>query len=72
MKKKPCKRCSKHIPVARQRALPETELCLKCSEEVGGDFVYVFSEGRLSKPGSMKINYGGITIKKYRRDIRPL
>ncbi len=70
--KKPCKRCSKHIPVARQRAIPETELCIDCSEAVGGDFVYVFSCGRLSKAGSMKINYGGIEVSKYRRLIRPL
>lgn len=73
MKKKPCKRCSNHIPVARQRAMPETELCVKCSEAVGGEFMVVaVAEERTSKPGSMKINYGGITVKKFRRDIRGL
>ena len=33
MKKIKCKLCDKTIPVARLKALPKTELCIKCSEK---------------------------------------
>lgn len=69
---KNCIRCRNAIPPERVEALPETELCIKCSAEVGGDFVYVFTQERTSKPGSMKLNYGGVTLTRYRRHIRPL
>lgn len=35
---KNCERCGKEIPPERVEALPETHLCIGCSEEVGGDF----------------------------------
>jgi hypothetical protein len=51
--------------------MPETWLCIECSQEVGGDFVYTATQENLAKAGSMKKNYGGITIKKQRRAISP-
>lgn len=33
-----CKRCGTKIPQERLEVIPETRLCVKCSEEVGGDF----------------------------------
>lgn len=38
MKCKHCKRCREEIPKERLEVLPETNLCIKCSEEIGGDF----------------------------------
>jgi hypothetical protein len=66
-----CERCDATIPAARVAALPETWLCIACSEEVGGDFIYTATQENLAKAGSMKKNYGGITIKKQRRAIQP-
>jgi hypothetical protein len=71
-KTRPCIRCKTTIPLERIEALPETRLCVKCSEEVGSDFeVRVFSEN-LAKTGSLKKNYGGISVSKKRRKIQPL
>lgn len=67
-----CKRCGKLVPAERMEALPETELCVSCSAAVGSDFVMVVRAVRTSKPGSMKINYGGVDVEFVRRQIRPL
>ena len=66
-----CEVCNAEIPPARVRALPGTWLCIDCSEEVGGDFVYTATQENLGKAGSLKLNYGGVSIKKKRRTIRP-
>jgi len=66
-----CERCDEVIPAARVRALPGTWLCIQCSQEVGGDFVYTATQENLGKAGSLKLNYGGVTIQKKRRSIQP-
>ncbi len=68
--KRTCERCDAVIPPARVEALPGTWLCIECSEEVGGDFVYTAKQENLGKAGSMKLNYGGVTVQKKRRTIR--
>ena len=59
-----CERCSTPIPAARVKAVPGTILCLQCSEEVGGDFVYTARQENLGKAGSLKLNYGGVSMTK--------
>jgi hypothetical protein len=66
-----CERCSAVIPAARVKALPATWLCLECSEEVGGDFVLIATQENLGKAGSLKLNYGGVSVTKKRRAIKP-
>jgi len=71
-KPRPCKRCGAEIPAERMEAAPHTQLCIACSEAVGGDFKYRYTLENLGKAGSLKHNYGGINIKKERRRIEPL
>ena len=67
-----CEVCNTEIPAARVRAIPGTWLCIECSEEVGGDFVYTAKQENLGKAGSLKLNYGGIgAIKKTRKTLKP-
>ena len=66
-----CERCDAVIPAARVKAIPGTWLCIACSEEVGGDFVYTATQQNLGKAGSMKLNYGGVSISKKRRVLPP-
>jgi hypothetical protein len=66
-----CARCKAEIPAERAEALPEARLCLQCSQEVGGEFEIRFTQENLSKPGSLKKNYGGVNIQKKRRPIEP-
>ena len=66
-----CKRCDQEIPTARLRAMPDTVLCVECSEEIGGDYKVTVVAENLGKGGSLKKNYGAWSIKKTRRIIRP-
>ena len=68
--KRTCERCDAEIPPARVKALPGTWLCIQCSREVGGDFIYTAKQENLGKAGSLKLNYGGVTVSKKRRVIR--
>jgi len=65
-----CEVCDAVIPPERVKALPGTWLCIECSEEHGGDFVYTAKQENLGKAGSLKLNYGGVTVTKKRRVIR--
>ncbi|HET6880671.1 MAG TPA: TraR/DksA C4-type zinc finger protein [Pirellulales bacterium] len=71
VKRRWCARCKAEIPIERVEALPEARLCRSCSQEVGGEFDLKFTQENLSKPGSLKKNYGGISIEKKRRPIEP-
>src|SRR6202521_1075904 len=65
-----CHRCGHEIPPQRLRVLPDTRLCLDCSQEIGGDFeTYVIPENT-GKPGSLKKNYGSWKVKRKLRQDR--
>ena len=68
---RPCERCRAQIPAERIEALPDTRLCIRCSQEVGGDFEISVVTENLAKAGSLKRNYGGVSISKRRRRITP-
>lgn len=67
-----CQRCNGDIPPERLEAIPDTWLCLRCSEAVGSDFQLFATAEKTSKAGSLKKNYGSWTIDKRRREIIPL
>ncbi len=72
VKRRWCARCKSEIPSERVEFLPETRLCLPCSEAVGSDFVLSFTQESLGKTNSLKKNYGGVSVKKRRRRIDPI
>lgn len=67
-----CQRCQAEIPAERVEALPETRLCVRCSQDVGSDFVVSVTQENVGKSGSLKKNYGGVHIQKRRRRIERL
>jgi hypothetical protein len=69
---RPCARCRGEIPAERLEILPETRLCVACSKAVGGEFDITIVTENLAKVGSLKKNYGGVSIRKRRRRIEPL
>jgi hypothetical protein len=66
-----CVRCDAEIPAERVEILPDTLICVKCSEEIGGEFIMVARPENIGKAGSMKKNYGTVRIKKIRKPIPP-
>ena len=69
---RPCVRCGINIPAERLEVLPETRLCVGCSEAVGSDYKTYYTRVSLGKTGSLKKNYGDYELKKVRRHIAPL
>ena len=65
--KRTCEKCNAEIPPARVKALPGTWLCVACSEETGGEFVLIAKQENLGKAGSLKLNYGGVSVTRKRR-----
>lgn len=66
-----CKRCGEEIPAERLDALPDTWLCVQCSQAVGGEFEVSFRQVQTNKKGSLKKNYGSIEIIKRPKEIPP-
>jgi hypothetical protein len=67
-----CQRCGTEIPAERIEIIPDTRLCVKCSEAVGGEFEIQAVPDNLAKAGSLKKNYGSWTVQKRRKRIEPL
>ena len=66
----PCARCGELIPAERIEAIPETMVCVRCSQEIGGEFKVFVTAERTSKDGSLKKNYGGYATVKVRKPLR--
>jgi DNA-directed RNA polymerase subunit RPC12/RpoP len=67
---RPCARCGKDIPAERVEALPETEVCVTCSNEMGGEFITYAVAEKTSKADSLKKNYGSYGVKRVRKPIK--
>ena len=67
-----CERCRQEISAERLEILPETKICVGCSKDIGGEFVYHVVSENIGKVGSLKKNYGSFGVKKTRKRIVPL
>jgi hypothetical protein len=73
MSEKPrfCEICKAEISAERVEALPDTRRCSDCarSQEAKGnpEFDLLVSQCQLGKAGSLKKNYGDVTVQKRRR-----
>lgn len=66
---RPCEVCGAAIAPERLEVLPETRLCpthAQMIEKFGGEFVRTASQASLGKEGSLKKNYGDISVSKKR------
>ena len=60
-----CEICGKEIDPERIDFIPETRLCTTHGREIqkfGGEFRRSSRHERTSKPGSLKHNYGGVSV----------
>jgi len=64
-----CHRCETEIPAARVKALPQTQLCVKCSEETGGELRITASQRNYAKGKSLKKNYGDVDVRFERKPL---
>jgi RNA polymerase-binding transcription factor DksA len=66
-----CEICKVEIDPERVEVLPDTRRCTNCarSQEAKGnpEFDLLVSQSQLGKVGSLKKNYGDVTVHKRRR-----
>ena len=65
-----CRRCGTPIPPARLRALPDTLVCVSCSEKIGGEFELEVRLGSTGKAGSLKKTGQELSVRRKRRPLR--
>ena len=65
-----CRRCGTPIPPARLRTLPDTLVCVACSEKIGGEFELEVWVGSTGKAGSLKKTGQELSVRRKRRPLR--
>jgi hypothetical protein len=68
-KTRPCEICGSPIDPERAEALPKTRLCSEHARMIkkhGGEFVVTGTQASLGKGGSLKKNYGDVSIEEKR------
>jgi hypothetical protein len=64
-----CRRCGKAIPAARLRAMPETLVCVPCSQAIGGEFELEVTMSGTGKSGSLKITGQQVSVQRKRKPV---
>ena len=65
-----CRRCGTEIPEGRLEAIPDTLVCVKCSEEIGGEFELKVTVSGTAKAGSLKVTGQQVEVQRQRKPFR--
>jgi hypothetical protein len=65
-----CRVCGAEIPKERLEVLPETLVCVRCSEQIGGEFELSVTVGSTGKAGSLKKTGQELSVKLRPRDLK--
>jgi hypothetical protein len=65
-----CRLCGVEIPPARLQAIPDTQVCVDCSEKIGGEFELKVTISATAKPGSLKVTGQQVAVKRQRKPLR--
>jgi hypothetical protein len=65
-----CRVCGKAIPEARLKAIPDTMVCVRCSEKIGGEFELEVKVTSTGKAGSLKRTGQDVSVERKRRPLR--
>ena len=65
-----CRVCEAQIPQARLAVIPDTLVCVKCSEEMGGEFELKVTVSATGKAGSLKKTGEDVDVKRKRKSLR--
>jgi hypothetical protein len=69
VKTRACEICGQPIDPERIEVVPETRLCVKHAQMIGkygGEFIVTGTQASLGKGGSLKKNYGDVSVEKNR------
>ena len=65
-----CRKCGTTIPTARLEAIPETLVCVDCSEKIGGEFELEVRVSSTGKAGSLKRTGQDVSVERKRRPLK--
>jgi len=64
-----CRICGVEIPQERLEVIPDTLVCVRCSQKIGGEFDLQVRVGGTGKAGSLKITGQEVSVKRRRRPL---
>jgi hypothetical protein len=65
-----CRVCGEAIPEARLQAIPDTLVCVRCSEKMGGEFELEVKVSSTGKAGSLKKRGQDASVERKRRPLK--
>lgn len=65
-----CRLCAKEIPQGRLKAMPDTYICVPCSERTGGEFELEVNLNSTGKAGSLKKTGEEVQITRKRKKLK--
>ena len=65
-----CRRCGDEIPQGRLKALPDTRVCVRCSEAIGGEEELEVTTSATGKAGSLKKTGQDVSVRRVRKPIK--
>lgn len=71
-KSRPCEICGEPISAERIEFVPETRLCIEHAKMIakyGGEFIVTGTLASIGKEGSLKRNYGDVTVERKRNTV---
>jgi hypothetical protein len=66
---KRCRMCGAEIPAERLAVIQDTLVCVKCSQEIGGEFELEVRMGATGKAGSLKKTGQELQVTRQRRPL---
>ena len=64
-----CRLCGVEIPPARLKAMPETLICVGCSEKTRGEFELEVTINSTGKSGSLKKTGQDVQVRRQRKPL---
>ena len=70
IERRSCRFCGVEIPQARLKALPDTRICLKCSESKGREFELEVTTNSTGKAGSLKRTGQDVDVRRKPKQLK--
>jgi hypothetical protein len=67
IERRSCRLCGVEIPAARLKALPDTLICVACSQKTGGEFELEVTINSTGKAGSLKRTGQDVEVRRQRK-----
>ena len=65
-----CRICGVEIPAERLEVIPDTLVCVQCSQKIGGEFELKVTVSSTSKAGSLKKTGQELSVKRQPKTLR--